>query len=160
MYSRKTYRTKRTYHENESPFSSLSFRKALCHAAYAYHRRRKAQQIKRSIRKTHRNCVNALRELTACHLDNKKHVIVRAKIKYEKAVYAHRRCAHIITQCSTKYHSKSDRKWLKNVVEMHAGYAVALQYVKCIVCDKLEPVQRSYYACKGIKFMKLYLGML
>lgn len=146
--------------DNRHRITSLSFRKALCSAAYAYHRRRKAHQIKEYIRKTHSRCVSALRDLTACHLDNKKDVILRAEMKYEKAVAAHGRCGDLISQCSTKYHSEIDREWLRNSIQLHAGYTVALQYVRCIVFDKLMPVQRAYYAVKGLKFMKLYRNML
>lgn len=146
--------------QNKRKSPSFSVRKAVCNAAYAYQRHRKARQIRECMRKTHRNCVSALRELTTCHLENRKHVVVRAKMKYEKAMYMHNRCANIITQCSIKYHTENDRKWMKKSIQMLAGFSLALDYVKCIVYDRLDPVERAYYACKGIKFMKLYVGML
>jgi hypothetical protein len=160
MSSRTDYRTNRTNRLDQNHRASFSFRKVICTTAYAYQRRRKIRQIKKYIRKTNRHCVYALRDLTACHLDNKKDVIMRAEMKYEKAAAVHRRCADLISQCSAKYHSPSDIRWLHNFIQLHAGYTVALQYVRCIVFDKLMPVQRAYYAGKGLKFLKMYRDTL
>lgn len=144
----------RAKHPSET--NSFSLRKAICTAAYAYHRRRKSIQIKKELRKTHRRCVYAFNELAKSHLSRQNEAISTAKEKYEGAKRAQKRCAELISQCSLKYQTPKDFKWLGNAISIHAMYNVALRYLHCIAYEKLCDVERAYYAEKGLHSLKMY----